>query len=92
MIFQWRKVESEFAKEYGLTLEEVFTLSWRRFRVLFISAFTWPEPDEEDPESLGPATGAISKTVDWSKAKDAPDMLAPFRGAQIEVGKGTIDG
>ncbi len=92
MLVQWPKVEAEFAKEYGLTLEELFALSWRRFRVLFDGVFTWPEEDEEDPESLGPATGAIAKTVDWSKAKDAPDLLGQFRGTQIEVGKGTIDG
>ncbi len=96
MLLQWAKVESEFAKEYGLTLDEVFALSWRRFRVLFNGVFTRSEdpdaPDPDAPEPLAPNT--LYDTVDWDSPKEivGPNIMEQFKGSQIHVGKETLDG
>jgi len=96
VVAQWSKVEAEFAKEYGLSLEELFSMTWRRFKVLFNGVFTWPEASDAESDPDGPeplASNEIYKTVDWSKSEQiGPNLLEQFRGTHLPVGKEPTDG
>lgn len=88
VIAQWNEVEIGFAQTYGLSLEDLFTMSWRRLRVLFGGIFSWKEDDEESGDDRG--LGKISSTVDWgSNEAPSPDLLSTFTGKQLHVGKDT---
>ena len=45
-IVSWKNVEAGFAYNYGLTLHDMWTMSWRRFVVLFDGLYPRPEKDE----------------------------------------------
>lgn len=75
VIRQWSQVESEMAKSYGVSLKDLFTMSWRRFTVLFEGAFNWTEVEEEKT-----GVGSIASTVDWDSAEQKPvkDLFSQF--------------
>ncbi len=88
VIAQWNETEASFAQNYGLSLEDLFIMPWRRFRVLFGGIFSWKDDDEELGDDRG--LGKISSTMDWGAKKDeasAPDLLSTFTGKQLHVGK-----
>jgi hypothetical protein len=45
-MISWKHVEAGFAQYYGLSLHDIWTMSWRRFVVLFDGLYPRPEKDE----------------------------------------------
>jgi hypothetical protein len=86
VVAEWSDVEANFAQHYHLSLTEMFSMSWRRFKVLFKGVFNWKE-DEELPSGQG----VIASTVDWESAREnrppVPGLLEGFQGTQLRVGK-----
>ncbi len=75
---QWSNVESSMAFHYSLTLDEIWTMSWRRFVILFDAL--WPRKDEEDEETSSSKFNVID---DWNKAVgEVPKSSQP-----IELGE-----
>jgi len=40
-------------QHYGLTVDDIFSMSWRRFAVLFRGIFSWNEGDDASAALLG---------------------------------------
>jgi hypothetical protein len=40
VVAQWALIEGSMAEHYGLTAHDIFTMSWRRFRILYRHLFT----------------------------------------------------
>lgn len=62
VVRQWGEVEAKFASEYGLSLRDMFDLSWRRFCVLFGGVFSWKEDAPDEPQRL-------ADLVDWDSLR-----------------------
>lgn len=81
-------MEAGFAQHYHLSLDDMLSMSWRRFRVLFNGIFNWNDPEEEEA-----GQGQIASTVDWKGAQRDRESESPliteFRGTQLDVGQGT---
>jgi len=82
-------VEAGFAQHYHLSLDDMLSMSWRRFRVLFNGIFNWNE--DSDVETIG--QGKIANTVDWKGAQKAREsdssLITQFRGTPLDVGQGS---
>lgn len=51
---QWAEIEAGMQTHYGLSATDIWTMSWRRFVVLFSAIFSWNDPDEGDvPTTVG---------------------------------------
>ena len=92
MIAEWDKVEATFASTYQISsAKEMFGMSWRRFRVLFLTVFNWSDSAEDGSGEHKPGQGQIASTVDWGSAKkieptEVPDLITQFQGKRIGVG------
>jgi hypothetical protein len=65
-ITQWANVESSMAFHYNMTLDDIWTMSWRRFVILFDAL--WPRKDEDSEELRDDGTKKFNVIDDWNKA------------------------
>ncbi len=68
-------------KSYGVSLKDLLTMSWRRFRVLFEGAFNWSDAEEK--------VGSIASTVDWDSGVQKPvkDLFSQFTTEVLPTNK-----
>lgn len=57
IVAQWALVEGSMAEHYGLSLRDIWTMSWRRFRVLYEHLFVAGHLTRVDPSTGQTYTG-----------------------------------
>ena len=70
---RWSNVEAKMAFYYNLTLDDIWTMSWRRFVILFDSLWPRKDPDEQEDDSVQ----KFDVIKDWNA----------LVGSQAEAGK-----
>ena len=66
VIASWKNVESSFAYHYGLTLHDIWTMSWRRFVVLFDALYPRKAVDD-----VADSDDKFDVIKDWDKLSGA---------------------
>ena len=88
LLRQWSLVESEMAKTYGVTLNDLFRMSWRRFLILFDSVVEWGDQDGgRELPTTGRGSGEIARTVDWSSASPKDSILDSIKTVSLPVSR-----
>lgn len=54
---QWSEIEAGMQTHYGLSIEDIWSMSWRRFCVLFAAIFNWTDEDNDNEELPTGKTG-----------------------------------
>lgn len=85
VINQWNDIEAKFAAEYGLSMSDMFAMSWRRFQVLFRGVFQWN--DQIDDQLAAPSR--IGDFVDWDTARHTP--VSQLAKSPLDLPGGTVN-
>lgn len=71
-------------QHYGLDAEDIFSMSWRRFAVLFNGIFSWSGEDEVASALAGSVPTRSGVPTDMSKYKQA---VHEARGADSSISR-----
>ena len=95
---QWALIEGSMSEHYGLSLRDILTMSWRRFRILYGHLFTAGHLTKIDSDTnTGPVNQRDPKRKvqfdpidDWNKlvGKPPPDTKRMISFDQFAKGSG----
>lgn len=97
VVAHWALVEGSMSEHYGLSLHDILTMSWRRFRILYQHLFTAghltmssPNTDGFTQQSDPIRASKFDPIDDWNKlvGKAAPDKKSMMSFDQFAAGHG----